>query len=141
MSDEDGRVWRWIRYDCGRCRTTTTDGPLWSTVQRRITEDSDTSELLEDALITLEVTDKVLHRPLPGGPRNRKTTLFVFRPLGDDGGESAPHGDGVSADFTSSRPWDGDPAPTSICADSLSVIRHATMVCGIPSAAHILSCK
>ena len=72
----------WTREDRkAQCfRTTKSDGPVWETVERRVTYDKGSGAVLRDDV--RGVTDKsVLYAPVPDGPRDIVTMLY-YRPPG-----------------------------------------------------------
>ena len=60
--------------------TTTADGPKWEWVTRRITRDRSDGRVIEDLEINPDISQEVLCRPIPKGPKDVETTLFFVNP-------------------------------------------------------------
>ena len=74
---KNDRAMIWAREDrrATAFRTTLVGGPKWQTVNRRVTTDVDTGEVIEDLAI-YGTKEQELHGIIFGGPRDIKTTLF-----------------------------------------------------------------
>ena len=69
-------VWRRFDLDAKRFRGSTSKGPVWSDVTRRVTLDIDTNKIIADESINCEMTVHQVHRKLPTGVKNIETMLI-----------------------------------------------------------------
>ncbi|CAE7354364.1 GIP [Symbiodinium pilosum] len=72
---------KWTRFDnnADRFRVSSSKGPMWSDVTRRVTLDLDTGRVVADEEFTGDERPRMLSRALPQGVKNIETTLF-YRP-------------------------------------------------------------
>ena len=82
------RVWTWEDKQAKRFRTTSDSGPVWHTVERRITYDLHTGAIIRDENVKGVNAKNILYAVIPDGPRDITTVLYyrppaVQSPLGD----------------------------------------------------------
>ena len=80
---QDGHVYaQWTREDrnVSTFLTTRRDGPSWKLVNRRVTINSDTKEVIEDITIDENTDEDMLHRKLPKDVNSIKTILHYDKP-------------------------------------------------------------
>ena len=75
-------VWRRFDLDAKRFRGSTSKGPVWSDVTRRVTPDIDTNQIIADEQITPGMTVHQVHRKLPTGVKNIETMLIYKKVSG-----------------------------------------------------------
>ena len=84
--DAQGNVKVWIRHDAAAkaIRTTLSNGPPWSAVVRRVTEDARTHKVLADEKVSGDEPDyhDRWYSPVPDGPRDIITERHYVEPPG-----------------------------------------------------------
>ncbi len=107
---------QWVRTDANAkaFRMTTSKGPPWSWVQRRITEDAATGEVLEDVPVQ-GMSETQLQRPLPRPVEKLRTTLIYCKPLDGEttsgGGDAMPAPDMAAAAGNAGQPGKAEMHP------------------------------
>ena len=70
------QCWTRADYQAVVLRTTTSDGPKWNTVHRRVVTDAHTGQVLVDQDVRGVTNKGILYAKVPGGPRDIVTKLY-----------------------------------------------------------------